>query len=157
MGGILGPHPTLVKRTLAEAGHDPVNPTRIQLLAAQTKAADEFLATAFMLLADRSRYGRLIEDLENQFTQGIDNYPKTLNAAYSLLNHWKQDPQLIARMLTPVSESVSFAQKTGTHPSDIKCYSCKGTGHISTDPICPNYDKKNDKPEGGGLNKVLRC
>jgi hypothetical protein len=37
----------------------------------------------FLLSSDRSRYGRLIEDLENNYIQGQDNNPKTLASIQS--------------------------------------------------------------------------
>jgi hypothetical protein len=40
---------------------------------------------AFLLGADRKRYGKLIEDLENAFTQGQDNYATTVTGAYAML------------------------------------------------------------------------
>jgi hypothetical protein len=40
--------------------------------------------------ADRNMYGKLIEDLENAFTQGQDkNYPRTVTGAYAMLTTWK--------------------------------------------------------------------
>jgi hypothetical protein len=55
------------------------------------KARDLYLATAFVLSADRGRYGKLIEDLENNFVQGTNKYPKTLEDAYNILMYWKYD------------------------------------------------------------------
>ena len=60
-----------------------------------------YLAVAFLLGADRSRYGRLIEDLENDFLQGRNNFPTTLTGAYSLLTNWKQDPRNLMRAIGP--------------------------------------------------------
>jgi hypothetical protein len=48
------------------------------------------LAASFMLNLESGRYGRLIEDLENNFLQGQDRWPKTLTVAFSLLMNWKQ-------------------------------------------------------------------
>jgi hypothetical protein len=54
-----------------------------ELNAARDGAIEEYLAIAFLMGADRNRYGKLIEDLENAFTQGQDNYPRTVTGAYA--------------------------------------------------------------------------
>ena len=46
-----------------------------------------YLAVAFILDADKIRYGKLIEDLESAYLQGMYRYPKTITAAYSLLTN----------------------------------------------------------------------
>ncbi len=48
-------------------------------------------AVAFLLGCDRSQYGRLIEDLENNFLQGCNHYPGTVAKAYNLHTNWKQE------------------------------------------------------------------
>ena len=45
------------------------------------------MAVAFLLGCDRSRYGRLIEDLENDFLQGNDHYPSTVAGVNNLLTN----------------------------------------------------------------------
>ena len=52
---------------------------------------DSYLACAFIVKSDQSRYRSLLVDLENNFTKGQNVYPQTLNVAYNLLSHWKQD------------------------------------------------------------------
>ncbi len=54
-------------------------------------ARDAYLACAFLLGSDCNRDGKLIEDLENDFIQGQDRYPKTVTSAYNSLVHWKQN------------------------------------------------------------------
>jgi hypothetical protein len=57
----------------------------------QKEAHEQYLAVAFLLSADCGRYGRLIKDLENNFLQGQDRYPKTVMLeAFSLCTNWKQ-------------------------------------------------------------------
>jgi hypothetical protein len=67
-----------------------------QLRDAEDAAMERVHACAFLLGSDRIRYGKLLEDLENDYTQGRDNYPSTLQHAYSLIVHWKQDPRNVA-------------------------------------------------------------
>ena len=49
----------------------------------------------------------MIQDLENDFLQGQDNYPKMITAAYNLLTNWKQDPRNAMRDI--VNDGVSCA------------------------------------------------
>ena len=60
---------------------------------AKTYARDQYLPCVFLMGADRNRYGKLLENMENDYTQKQDRYPKTVNDAYSLMLNWKQDPQ----------------------------------------------------------------
>ena len=66
--------------------------TQLDLLIIRQDAQQLYLATAFILGADRNKYGQLIENLENDYLQGQNNYPQTLTGAYNLLTNWKQDP-----------------------------------------------------------------
>ncbi|KAI2500334.1 hypothetical protein MHU86_14142 [Fragilaria crotonensis] len=43
------------------------------------------MAITLLMGADRTRYGRLLDNLENEFVAGHDNYPKTLTDAYNRL------------------------------------------------------------------------
>jgi hypothetical protein len=57
------------------------------------EAQERYLAVAFILGSDRSRFGLLIEHLENAYLQGQNGYPKTVTGAYHLLTNWKQERQ----------------------------------------------------------------
>jgi hypothetical protein len=59
-------------------------------------AMDRFLGTAFLLGADKVQYSRLEENMENEFLQGIDKYPKSVDDAYSLLIGWKHEKVRVA-------------------------------------------------------------
>jgi hypothetical protein len=50
---------------------------------------EQYLTVAFLLRSDQNQYGKLIENLEKDYTQGQDKYPKTVTAAYGLLTNWK--------------------------------------------------------------------
>jgi hypothetical protein len=88
----------------------------------------------------------MLEDLENDFIQGTDNYPVTLKQAYSLLVHWKQDPKNIMRIVGGVSDGVAFtnvgseggAQRGRRPVSEITCFKCGQKGHYSNN--CPDED-----------------
>jgi hypothetical protein len=70
-----------------------------------TVATDRYLAVAFLIRADKLRYGTLIEEIENEFlgNKGSSNsagtYPKTVAEAYDYLCHYKKDPRNLSRLL----------------------------------------------------------
>ena len=98
--------------------------------------------------SDRTRYGKLIEDLENEHTQGVNKYPHTLTTAYSLLVHWKQNPKNLTRMLGSNNDGVAFTmtgdeeneKEEGTNKtpyrgkSNVTCHKCGKKGHYA--PEC---------------------
>ena len=88
-----------------------------------------------MSQSDPRRYGKLMEDLENDFTRGNDDYPLTLVKAYHMINEFKH---YVPKAVSPDSSNVAFAQKSGTD-KDAKheawkakadCHHCGAIGHI---------------------------
>ncbi len=80
----------------------------------KSKAREWYLATAFMLGSDRGRYGKLLENLENEFLQGRNSYPRTVTSAFSLLVNYKQDPRNLVLSVGVSNDGVSFANVDGT-------------------------------------------
>ena len=106
------------------------------------------MAMAFISGANRIKYGRLIEELENSYLKGSNNeYPKTLTDAYNLLLNYKNDPMnhlggntgggdgtLSFNMLDEEYFGVSL--NTNGHLKSAECYYCHKKGHY-----------KNERPE----------
>ena len=61
---------------------DTATPTTLK--TAEKYAREQYLACTFLLGSDRRRYGKLLENLENEFTQKTDKWLKTITDAYSL-------------------------------------------------------------------------
>ena len=57
-----------------------------ELKMIETTAQEIYLACAFVISYELRRYGRLIEELENNYTKGNDNYPRNMVKAYQFLN-----------------------------------------------------------------------
>ena len=53
---------------------------------AKEKAVEEFFAILFIYLADRQKYGKAIEDMENEMLQKKDPFPKDVSDASGLLD-----------------------------------------------------------------------
>jgi hypothetical protein len=106
-GGAVSKDPGLVDAELIAAGfttHQEANATPDQLHDAEDAVRERLLACAFLTGSDRIRYGKLLEDLENDYTQGKNNYPSTLQQAYNLLVHWKQDHRNVTRLIGGTSD-----------------------------------------------------
>ena len=59
------------------------------------EAKQRYMATALILMAELSKYGRLVEDLENK----LRAYPNTVIEAYDMLQFFKQDAQNVPRLV----------------------------------------------------------
>jgi hypothetical protein len=66
------------------------------------------MVVAFLYGADRDQYHELMLGMENNYLKGVDEYPKTLTAAYSLLTNWKQDTRSLARLVNASGTGIAF-------------------------------------------------
>ncbi len=94
-GGTIGNHPGIVDMIMSRRGLIAALTSDAEKAEVAKEAQDEYLAIAFLLHADRTRYSSMLQDYENDFLQGQDNYPKTVTAAYNVLTNWKQDPHKV--------------------------------------------------------------
>lgn len=131
-------------RSKMHPGTNPGDQTDAEMALVNEAAKELCLATAFVLQCNKRRYGKLLKELENDFTKGHNNYPPDMVKAYQLLNeykHWKP------AMTAPQSEGMAFAQKGKQNDNqewaaDKVCYECGEKGHIK--PNCPSLKKKGD-------------
>jgi hypothetical protein len=122
--------------------------TDVQKEAVQTAYSDLYLATMFIHQSYRHRYGKLLEELENSFTKGNNNYPENLVSSYHLINEYKKWQP---RNSTPEPMGVTFAQqakegdKNDLRHKDAICHNCKEKRHIH--PNCPKLEDKDEDKE----------
>ena len=109
-----------------------------------------YLACTFLCQSDRKRYGRLLEELENDYTKGNSNFPTNLVTAYRMISEYKNWQP---RSSVSESDGVAFAQRTRGRPNNNinqiedwmkgkECYKCGQKGHIAT--VCPSNKRNND-------------
>ena len=130
IGAGIGDDDAITRQVLRSQGINIEEATEAQEEAAEIQGIEWYLALAFLMGSDRSRFGRLLEKLENDFTAGHDNYPKTLTDAYNMLLEWKDDPRLLMRMAG--NDGISFTTTTseaneeqdieveGAHPKETE-------------------------------------
>ena len=81
VGAVIGPNTSVVQQIAGDGNEVTDNHCR--------QALEQLEVTTFLMSANKSRYEGLFQDLENKFLKDQDNYPRTLNQAYSLLVNWK--------------------------------------------------------------------
>ncbi len=75
-GGDIGTDIGLAEKALASKDLTMQTASSEKIEISKSFARDAYLACAFLLGSDGNRYGKLIEDLENDFIQGQDRYPQ---------------------------------------------------------------------------------
>ena len=106
-GASLGEDDGIIMKVLEHHDIEAATATATQKENARIKAQEWYYSLAFLIGADRVRFGRYLEDLENDFTQGVDRYPKLRVDAHHVLANWKQDPQNLV-CLTGGNDSGQF-------------------------------------------------
>jgi Zinc knuckle len=155
VGGEISKHSGIQLELVRAEGFDTIDDAPDDVHdCTEIEAREQFIAVMFMLGADRGRYGKLIVDLENQYLQGQDNYPRNLNAAYNLLLNYKQWERRIPQAGAP-NDGVTFTNigdvgddghsegnvnaitdKKSKDKSKIVCHKCKQKGHYANE--CTN-------------------
>ena len=66
------------------------------------------LSLAFVIASDTKSYGRLVKELENDYTKGNNNYPTNMVKSYQLINEYKS---WTPRTSLPEVSGVVFSQQ----------------------------------------------
>jgi hypothetical protein len=95
-GGAYGCEPGLVQSQLIKQGvalTDLATPNPNQLRNAEKMCRKKYRLCMLLLGADQSRYAKLKDDLSNDMTKGVDNFPKTMVEGMRLMTSYKVPPR----------------------------------------------------------------
>jgi len=96
------------------------------------------IAYGILVRADRGRYGKLIEEVENAYLKGNNDYPRTPTEAYNLLVNYQNYSVKKRTAIQEGLDQVAFITdgkklKTGKEFPHIKCFKCGKMGHYKSD------------------------
>ena len=130
---------------VAESQWGDIVPTNI---GNDKSTRDKFLACVFIAGVNPRKYGKLINELNNAYLSGSNNYPKSVEGAVTMLSHYADDRKPGVGNDDGLEESVySFAQKK----KDVKCFNCGKRGHYANE-----CDKKEEKEKDEEEDAVSR-
>ncbi len=121
-GATIGAHPGAINEVLNTMAADTTNPTATERDDATKIATSRYLAVAFLLGADKIRYGTLVEEIENEYLRNkgssstAGTYPTSIAESYDYLCNYKRDPKNLTRLLGQnpgghnLNTGVAFAQ-----------------------------------------------
>jgi hypothetical protein len=127
-------------------GHsqDQINQAKEQIL-------EKKISYGLLVRADRNRYGKLIEEVENSYLKENNDYPRTPTEAYNLLvNHKNYNSGERNLSQTEGLDQVAFVMEGIRIKSDgnfphIKCFKCNKYGHYKSN--CPEKEGDEEREE----------
>jgi hypothetical protein len=139
-GGDVCNHHGMTEDELVRMNILPGAGTDAEIQAAAMVARKRFEAALFLVKSDQRRYGRLVQELANDYNKGRDSYPESLTAAYELMLHDVRDQDSV-RPHAQGDGGMSFnvvgggkvpGSNTQANPRpDITCHRCGKDGHFS--------------------------
>jgi hypothetical protein len=105
----------------------------------------KYLAVTYISVADKTRHGRLFEDLESDFTKGSSNCSVSITSAYNVVINYKNNLKAGIRLIND-TEGVSCAnvENKQVDRSKVKCYNFNILVHYANE--CT--EEKNEKADG---------
>ena len=85
-----------------------------ELATATAGVREEYMGALFIRKSDRTRFGRLLEELQNNFVMGPDNYPNTLTEGLSILQNCCHNPSLTRVYSNASNQSVAYVAQGGS-------------------------------------------
>ncbi len=73
------------------------------------------MVISFLKGCDRGRYGKLLEDLENEYVQGRNKYPSSVSGAYNMVLHWSDGANKIKSIRMDITNPIKESQKKKTN------------------------------------------
>lgn len=121
-------------------------PTNISSSEDADEEKKKFQACVFLNGVNWQVYGKVIDELNNSFIAGQDNYPESVEETVNMLSHRTNIEKTIENNMKKKNRipsdsdgtiETSFAQsgKKNKQTGRIICYKCGGAGHYAND--CP--------------------
>ena len=110
-GGSPGIHEGLVEQQLKRRGI--VTPNQMELAEATEVSIEQVKAAMLISGARRQQYGKLKDDLANDYLLGSDNYPDTLEKAARILANYQNRRTFAPYRATGKKTGVVFLQRGG--------------------------------------------
>ena len=96
------------------------------------KSKDKYVGILMLVLAHSATYGKLRNELENDYTKGKDNYPETFDKSYNMLYHRVEEVKKTApRREKTDKEEEGMVFSTNAYDSDLE-YDDEGGQHITS-------------------------
>jgi hypothetical protein len=110
-GGSPGVHHGLVDAELLARGIR--NPNAVQLQAAEDVSSEQVKAALLVSGASRSKYGKLKDELANNYLLGTDQYPDTYEKAQRILSNYQNTKMAAPYRASRNDTGVAFLQRGG--------------------------------------------
>ena len=110
-GGSPGVHQGLVDAELLKQGIR--NASALQLKAAEEVSSEQVKAALLISGASRSKYGKLKDELANNYLLGTDQYPDTYEKAQRILSNHQNTRTAAPFRASPNDKGVAFLQRGG--------------------------------------------
>ncbi len=110
-GGSPGIHRGLVDAELDRRGL--TNPNDAQIEAAENVAVEQVKAALLISGADRRKFGKLKDELANNYLLGRNQYPDTLEKAGRILSNYQSTDVSARYRGSPNNAGVGFLQRGG--------------------------------------------
>ena len=120
---------------VAESQWGDIVPTKI---GDDKNTRDKFLACVFIAGVNQKKFGKLINELNNAYLSGSNNYPKSVVGAVTMLSHYAGDWKPGVTNKEQGEQVYSFAQKK----KDVKCFKCGKKGHYANECDESETDEK---------------
>ena len=110
LSGELGVEASRVREQLDndETVMDANNPSEAEQTRVRNTAQEAFLAVDFLVKSDMKRFGSLLAELENSYTQGVDGYPIMLASSFNMVVNYKDPSKYRAPTRDVNEDGMSF-------------------------------------------------